>query len=150
GCATGEEAYTLAIMLLEEAARHEFRPALQVFGSDLDGRALALAREGRYPAAIGADVSEERLRRYFAREGDHFRVRRELPDIVLFASHNLLRDPLFSRIDLISCRNLLIYLDRDLQQQACSTFHYALSPTGFLVLGSSETADNPPGLFRTV
>ncbi|MBV9567083.1 MAG: PAS domain-containing protein, partial [Hyphomicrobiales bacterium] len=150
GCATGEEAYTIAMLLLEEASRHELRPVLQVFGSDLDSRALAIAREGRYPAAIEADVSEERLRRFFSREGDHYRVRRELRDVVLFASHSLLKDPPFSRIDLISCRNLLIYLDRELQQQACSTFHYALNPEGYLLLGSSETADHPPGLFISV
>ena len=150
GCATGEEAYSVAMILLEEASRRESRPAIQVFGSDLDTRALALAREGRYPAAIEADVSEERLRRFFVREGDHYRVRRELRDIVLFASHNLLKDPPFSRIDLVSCRNLLIYLDRELQQQVCATFHYALIPGGFLMLGSSETADLPPGIFRTI
>jgi two-component system CheB/CheR fusion protein len=150
GCATGEEAYSIAIMLLEHAVRQDIRPGIQVFGSDLDGRALAMAREGLYPAAIEADVSEERLRRFFSREGDHYRVRRELRDVVLFASHSLLKDPPFSRIDLISCRNVLIYLDRELQQQVCSTFHYALNPGGYLLLGSSEAADNPPGLFRTM
>jgi len=150
GCATGEEAYTVAILMLEEAARHELRPPIQVFGSDLDVQALSIAREGRYPAAIEADISEDRLRRYFVREGDQYRVRQELRDTVLFASHSVLKDPPFSRIDLISCRNLLIYLDRELQQQVCSTFHYALNPGGFLLVGSSETADNPPGLFRTV
>ena len=150
GCATGEEAYTIAILLLEEAARHEARPPIQVFGSDLDARALAIAREGRFPAAIEADVTEDRLRRFFTREGDQYRVRQEVRDIVLFASHSVLRDPPFSRIDLISCRNLLIYLDRELQEQTCSTFHYALNPGGYLLLGASETADYPPGLFRTV
>ena len=95
-------------------------------------------------------MSEERLRRFFVQEGDHYRVRRELRDMVLFAAHNLLKDPPFSRIDLVSCRNLLIYLDRELQQQVCSTFHYALNPNGFLLLGSSEMVDNPPGLFRTI
>jgi len=150
GCATGEEAYSAAIMLLEHASRHDIRPGVQVFGSDLDMRALGIAREGLYPSAIEADVSEERLRRFFSREGDHYRVRRELRDVVLFASHSLLKDPPFSRIDFISCRNVLIYLDRELQQQVCSTFHYALNPGGYLLLGSSEAADNPPGLFRTV
>jgi two-component system CheB/CheR fusion protein len=150
GCATGEEAYSIAILLLEESARHEFRPAVQLFGSDLDARALALAREGRYPASIEADVNEERLRRFFTHEGEGYRVRQELRDIVLFAMHDILKDPPFSRVDLISCRNVLIYLDRDLQEQACSTFHYALKPGGYLLLGASETAENPPGLFRTV
>jgi two-component system CheB/CheR fusion protein len=150
GCATGEEAYSIAILLLEEAARHEVRPAIQVFGSDLDVRALATAREASFPAAIEADVSEERLRRFFVREGDQYRVRQEVRDIVLFANHDLLKDPPFSRVDLISCRNVLIYLDRELQEQVCSTFGYALNPGGFLLVGSSESADNPPGLFRVV
>lgn len=150
GCATGEEAYTISMLLLEEASRHDLRPPIQIFGSDLDARSLAVAREGRYPAAIEADISEERLRRFFIREGDQYRVRQELRDTVLFASHSVLKDPPFSRIDLISCRNLLIYLDRELQQQVCSTFHYALNPGGFLLVGSSETADSPPGLFRTI
>jgi len=148
GCATGEEAYSFAILLLEEAARHQVRPPLQVFGSDLDSRALASAREGRFPAAIEADVSEERLRRFFTHEGDLYRVRQEVRDIVLFAMHDLLKDPPFSHIDLISCRNVLIYLDRELQEQVCSTFYYALNPGGYLFLGASESADNPPGLFR--
>ena len=150
GCATGEEAYSLAILLLEEAARQDIRPEIQVFGSDLDMGALAIAREGRYPSTIEHDLDDDRLRRFFTREGDHYRVRRELRDVVLFASHSLLKDPPFSRLDLVSCRNLLIYLDRELQAQACSTFHYALNPGGFLFLGSSENADQPNGLFRMI
>jgi two-component system, chemotaxis family, CheB/CheR fusion protein len=150
GCATGEEAYSFAILLLEEASRHQIRPQIQVFGSDLDARALTSAREGRFPAAIEADVSEERLRRFFLREGDHYRVRQEVRDLVLFAVHDLLKDPPFSHVDLISCRNVLIYLDRELQEQVCSTFHYALNSGGFLFLGASETADYPPGLFRCI
>jgi two-component system, chemotaxis family, CheB/CheR fusion protein len=150
GCATGEEAYSFAILLLEEAARHPIRPPMQVFGSDLDSRALAAAREGRFPIAIEADVSEERLRRFFTREGEHYRVRQEVRDLVLFAVHDLLKDPPFSHVDLISCRNVLIYLDRELQEQVCSTFHYALNPGGYVFLGASETAENPAGLFRAV
>jgi two-component system CheB/CheR fusion protein len=150
GCATGEEAYAFAMLLSEEAARHPARPSVQVFGSDLDARALALGRDGRYPLAIEADVNEERLRRFFTREGDHYRVRQELRDMVLFAVHDLLKDPPFSHVDLISCRNLLIYLDRDLQEQVCSTFHYALNPDGYVFLGSSESLDIPPGLFRCI
>jgi two-component system CheB/CheR fusion protein len=150
GCATGEEAYSVAMLLLEEAGRHDLRPPMQVFASDLDARALAIAREGRYPSVIETDVSEDRLRRFFTREGDNFRVRQELRDIVLFAHHDLLKDPPFSRVDLISCRNVLIYLDRELQEQVISTFNYALNPGGFLLLGSSETADNPAGLFRNL
>lgn len=150
GCATGEEAYAIGILLLEATGRDDLRPECQIFGSDLDAVALTVAREGRYPAAIEADVTPDRLRRFFQREGDHYRVRRELRDVVLFAGHSLLRDPPFSRLDLISCRNLLIYLDRNLQQQVCNTFHYALNPDGFLFLGASESADQPTGLFRVV
>jgi two-component system CheB/CheR fusion protein len=150
GCATGEEAYSIAILLLEEASRHEIRCGLQVFASDLDENALALAREGRYPIAIEADMPEERLRRFFTREGDHYRVTRELRDMVLFARHSLLKDPPFSRVDLISCRNVLIYLDREVQQQVCASFHFALRPSGYLFLGSSETADSPAGAFRAI
>lgn len=150
GCATGEEAYAIGILLLEESAHHDFAPEIQVFASDLDTNALATGREGRYPATIETDVSEERLRRFFQREGDYYRVRRELRDIVLFASHSLMRDPPFSRVDMISCRNLLIYLDRELQQQVLNTFHYALNPRGFLFLGASESADHPNGLFKAI
>ncbi|WP_183318421.1 chemotaxis protein CheB [Chelatococcus caeni] len=150
GCATGEEAYSIAMLLLEESARHEERLPVQVFASDMDARALNLARESQYPSAIEADINEERLRRFFTREKEGYRVRQEVRDMVLFASHDLLKDPPFSRVDLISCRNLLIYLDRELQEQVCTTLHYALNPGGFLLLGSSESADNPPGLFRIV
>lgn len=150
GCATGEEAYSVLMILLEEAARCEIRPEIQLFASDLDRVALAAAREGYYPAAIEADVSEERLRRFFNHEGEYYRVRREVRDLVLFATHSLLKDPPFSRLDLISCRNLLIYLDRDLQHQALGTFSYALRPNGFLFLGSSENAESANDLFRPV
>jgi two-component system CheB/CheR fusion protein len=150
GCATGEEAYSVGILLLEEVARHEAHPHIQVFGTDLDVRALAAAREGRYPIAIEADVSEARLRRFFSREGDYYRVRQELRDIMLFALHDLLKDPPFSHVDLVSCRNVLIYLDRELQEQVCSTFHYALNAGGYLFLGAAEAAENPPNLFRNI
>ena len=150
GCATGEEAYSVAMLLLEEIGRHEVRPPIQIFASDLDARALSAAREGRYPAEIEADVNEDRLRRFFTREGDMYRVRQELRDIVLFAHHDLLKDPPFSRVDLITCRNVMIYLDRELQEQVCSTFNYALNACGYLMLGPSETADHPPALFRNL
>jgi two-component system, chemotaxis family, CheB/CheR fusion protein len=150
GCATGEEAYSIAMLLLEEAARHETRVQIQVFASDLDDSALMIARDGRYPLAAEADMTEDRLRRFFTREGDTLRVTRELRDIVLFAKHSLLKDPPFSRVDLVSCRNLLIYLDREVQQQVCGTFHFALKSPGYLFLGSSESADSPAGMFRPV
>jgi two-component system, chemotaxis family, CheB/CheR fusion protein len=150
GCATGEEAYSIGILLLEEASRRDIRPEIQVFASDLDETALAVARDGRYPVAIEADMTEDRLRRFFTREGDTLRVTRELRDIVLFAKHSLLKDPPFSRVDLISCRNVLIYLDRELQQHICGAFHFALKSPGYLFLGSSESADSPPGAFRPI
>jgi two-component system, chemotaxis family, CheB/CheR fusion protein len=150
GCATGEEAYSIAMLLLEEASRHEIRCGLQIFASDLDDSALAIAREARYPIAIEADMPEERLRRFFTREGDHYRATRELRDTVLIARHSLLKDPPFSRVDLISCRNVLIYLDREVQSQVCATFHFALQRAGYLFLGSSENADNPIGAFRAI
>jgi two-component system CheB/CheR fusion protein len=150
GCATGEEAYSLGILLLEEAARHEPRPEIQLFATDMDARALAVAREGRYPTAIEGDVSDDRLRRFFQRDGELYRVKRKLRDLVLFANHSLLKDPPFSHLDLVSCRNLLIYLNRDLQQQAISTLQYALNPEGYLLLGSSESAEHTDGLFHAV
>jgi two-component system, chemotaxis family, CheB/CheR fusion protein len=150
GCATGEEAYSIAILLLEEADRQNVRPAIQVFASDLDEGALTVAREGRYPAAIEADMNDERLRKFFIREGDQFRVVRELRHMALFAKHSLLKDPPFSRVDLISCRNVLIYLDRELQQHVCGAFHFALRPFGYLFLGASESADYPPSMFRAI
>ena len=149
-CATGEEAYSIAILLLEEAGRRNVRPEIQIFASDLDARSLLTAREGCYPSAILADVSDERLRRYFVQEGDHYRICREVRDTIVFAQHSLLKDPTFSRLNLISCRNLLIYLDRELQAEVCSTLHYGLLPNGYLFLGISESAENPPGLFVTV
>ena len=141
GCATGEEAYTLAMLLLEEEARRTRSREVQLFASDLDERALSIAREGRYTLSIEADVSAERLSRFFAREDDHYRVGRELRDAVLFARHDLLRDPPFARQDLISCRNLLIYLDREMQEKVFGIFRYALSPGGYLFLGISEHAE---------
>ncbi len=141
GCATGEEAYSIALLLLEEAELRGVWPDLQIFASDLDTGSLATAREGRYPATIAADVSPERLRRFFVQEGDHYRVTKEVRERVLFTTHSLLRDPPFSRLDLVSCRNLLIYLDHDLQQQVFGVLYYALRPGGCLFLGVSETAE---------
>ena len=150
GCATGEEAYSIAIVLHEEAARRKLHPKVQIFASDLDKGALATAREGRYPRSIEADVSDERLGRYFIDESTHYRVRKEIRDSVLFAVHSVIKDPPFMRLDLISCRNLLIYLERSLQQQLCSILHYGLKPGRFLFLGSAETADAAPDLFAPI
>ncbi|HVJ29996.1 MAG TPA: chemotaxis protein CheB, partial [Gammaproteobacteria bacterium] len=141
GCATGEEAYSLAILFREEISRRDFACELVIFGSDVDQSSLATAREGVYPAAIAADVSETRLARYFRAEGDHYRVTNEIRDSVVFAVHSVLRDPPFSKLHLISCRNLLIYLDRELQQQLQNVFRYGLRDDGYLLIGVSETAD---------
>ena len=150
GCATGEEAYSIAMLLLEEASRRDFRPQIQVFATDIDSGALATGREGRYPIAIEADVSEERLSGFFTLDREHHHVKRELRDSVLFALHNLANDPPFSRMHLISCRNVHIYFDRDLQRQVCGTFNYALVPGGYLFLGQSETVDSARDAFLVV
>ena len=150
GCSTGEEAYTLGILLLEHAATLSERIQIQVFASDLDDHALSLAREGTYPSAIEADVSAARLERFFTPQNNHYKVRRELRDIVLFTKHSVLRDPPFSKLDLISCRNLLIYLQREAQAIVLDTFHYALVPEGYLFLGGSESAESVKALFRAV
>jgi two-component system CheB/CheR fusion protein len=150
GCATGEEAYSLAILLLEEAARRQVFMPIHIFATDLDEGALATAREGRYPTSIEADVSEERLRRFFIKEGTHYRVRKEVRDVVLFAAHSVLKDPPFMRLQLITCRNLMIYLERNLQRQLFALFHYGLHPNGLLFLGSAETVDATPDLFTSI
>jgi two-component system, chemotaxis family, CheB/CheR fusion protein len=149
-CATGEEAYSIAMLLQEYARTAENVPILQVFACDLDDQAIQVARAGHYPDSISADVSEERLRRYFVKEVKGYRVRRELREMVLFATHDLLKDAPFSRMDLISCRNLLIYLNRSAQERVFETFHFALKPDALLVLGASESIDDDSPLFRVV
>ncbi len=141
GCATGEEAYSIAILLLEEASRHEAPPRLQIFASDLHGPSLEKARQGFFPGDFEADITPERLKKFFVNEKGGFRVRKDLRDLVVFAHHNLLADPPFSHIDLIFCRNLLIYLERDVQRAVVELFHYALNRDGFLVLGTAEAID---------
>jgi two-component system CheB/CheR fusion protein len=147
GCATGEEAYTLAMLLCEQARELEAPPLIQVFATDLDEEAIRIAREGVYPSTIEADVSQEFLRRYFTREHRGYRVRREVREQVLFAQHDLLKDSPFSRLDLVSCRNLLIYLTRPSQQRVFNTFHFALRPQAVLFLGASETCEEAGNLF---
>ena len=141
GCATGEEAYSLAMLLIEEAARRETTPKVRIFASDLHESSLARARDGFYPGDIATDVTGERLRRFFDQENGGYRIRKEVRELVVFAPHNLLADPPFSRLDLITCRNLLIYLQRDVQRDVIELFHYALRPSGLLVLGTSETVE---------
>ncbi len=150
GCSTGEEAYGLAMLIHEEAGRQNSHTHIQIFASDLDVRAIEHAREGLYPAAIEADVSQERLERFFTREGEYYRVKRELRDAVLFTNHNVMRDPPFSRQNLIACRNMLIYLQRPVQDRVFDIFHYSLHPDGYLFLGSSKSAEHLPDLFSVV
>lgn len=147
GCATGEEAYSLAILLLEEAARRESPPQLQVFASDLHEGSLEKARDGFYPGDIETDVSPERLRHFFVEEEGGFRIRGGVRQIVVFAPHDLLADPPFAHLDLVVCRNVLIYLQREAQRDVVELFHYALRPGGHLVLGTSESIDGSE-LFR--
>jgi two-component system CheB/CheR fusion protein len=150
GCATGEEAYSIAMLLCEHAERLEAPPSIQVFATDIDESAVHDARDGLYPATIEADVSQERLRRFFSRDQGCYRVKKDLREKVLFASHNLLTDAPFSRLDLISCRNLLIYLNAKPQEQVFDIFHFALRKGGLLFIGSSETSDPGHTLFTAL
>ncbi|MBE7210563.1 MAG: PAS domain S-box protein [Gluconacetobacter diazotrophicus] len=149
-CATGEETYSLAMLLNEHARTLDYPPQVQVFGCDLDETAIQTARAGMYPPTIAADVSETRLDRFFLKTPHGYQVRRELRETVLFAQHDLLKDAPFSRMDLISCRNLLIYLDREAQARALEIFHFALNPEGLLFLGNAETVSEEPSLFSVV
>jgi two-component system CheB/CheR fusion protein len=150
GCATGEEAYSVAIVLREGMAAAGVAPELQIFASDIDDSALQLARTGRYPLAIENDVSPERLEQFFVKEDGTYRVRSVLRESCVFARHNIIRDPPFSRLDLISCRNLLIYMNSELQQKLIPILHYALSPDGYLFLGPSENVSQHGALFAPV
>ncbi|MET0621765.1 MAG: CheR family methyltransferase, partial [Pyrinomonadaceae bacterium] len=150
GCATGEEAYSIAMLLAEHAETLAAPPSLQVFASDIDDDALQTARAGHYTLNDVADVSPERLRRFFTQVREGFSVRRELRETVLFAKHDLLKDPPFSHLDLVSCRNLLIYLNAAGQAKAMGTFHFALNPGGYLFLGGSETIGDHSDLFVVV
>ncbi|MBV9835724.1 MAG: PAS domain-containing protein [Alphaproteobacteria bacterium] len=150
GCSTGEEAYSIAILLREHMPKGQGAPRLQIFASDIDEEALQIARIGRYPSTIARDVPPKRLERYFVREDGTYRIASDLREICLFSSHNLLRDAPFSKLDLVSCRNLLIYLTPDLQNRLIPLFHYALNHNGFLLLGTSENVTRHSRLFSTV
>ncbi len=152
GCSTGEEAYSLAILLAErqQALKKSFK--VQVFATDIDSRAIAVARSGSYPASIAADLTPERLARFFSTEpGDStLRINKSIRDMLVFSEQNVIKDPPFSKLDLISCRNLLIYLDGGLQKKIIPLFHYALNPGGYLFLGTSETVSEFGDLFATL
>ncbi|MGB8167924.1 MAG: chemotaxis protein CheB [Chthoniobacteraceae bacterium] len=149
-CATGEEAYSIAMLLMEHAALVDAPPSIQVFATDLDDDVIATARAAVYPPTIAADVSDERLRRFFSKDQRGYQVRRDLRECVLFAAHDLLKDAPFSRLDLVSCRNLLIYLTSEAQKRAMEIFHFALRSKALLFLGSSESTDEEDGLFTVV
>ncbi|MEW6630023.1 MAG: CheR family methyltransferase [Pseudomonadota bacterium] len=149
GCATGEEAYSIAMLLKESAPRGAASPNLQIFATDIDERALEVARAGRYPATIATDITPKRLKEFFSREDGTYRVSSDLREVCLFSAHNLLRDPPFSKLDLIACRNLLIYMGPELQEKIIPIFHYALRNNGYLFLGSSENVTRHVRLFST-
>ena len=149
GCATGEEAYSLAILLLERAAQTDEPPRIQIFATDMDADAIAHAREGSYPETIADHVSPERLRKWFYHDRNRYIIRKEVRESVLFALHDVLRDTPFSRLDLVTCRNLLIYLNRSAQERVFDIFHFAIRPEGYLLLGASEAVDVASPLFAT-
>jgi two-component system, chemotaxis family, CheB/CheR fusion protein len=147
GCATGEEAYSLAILLREHMDELGVVPRVQIFATDIDEPAIATARSGRYPATLLAGLSPERRERFFNSHENSYLVSKEIRDLCTFSAHSLVRDPPFSRMNLVSCRNLLIYMDADLQATIIPAFHYSLAPGGVLLLGSSGTVARHDGLF---
>jgi len=150
GCATGEEAYSLAMLLVDQNTLMNKPRSIQVFGSDIDERAIDIARHGLYPESIITDVPPSRLRQHFDKRQQHYCIKREIREKVLFAVHNILRDPPFPKLHLITCRNLLIYLSRDIQKKVIEMLHYALQPNGYLFLGSAETVDTNSDLFKPI
>lgn len=150
GCATGEEAYSIAILLLELKAARGHAGPLRVFATDVDEQALAVARAGVYRASITADVSPNRLQSYFQRIDDQYMVSKTLRESVIFARHDVLRDPPYARLDLVSCRNLLIYLAKEAQTEVLRRFHFALRDPGYLFLGNAENIGDQTQLFVPV
>ncbi|MBA2436252.1 MAG: PAS domain S-box protein [Chthoniobacterales bacterium] len=150
GCATGEEAYSIAILLCEHAERIDQPPKIQVFASDVDEQAIADARDGLYPSTIEADVSPQRLCTFFTLDQGRYRVRKEIREKVFFADHNVLKDAPFSRLDLVSCRNLLIYLNTTAQKQVFDIFHFTLVSGGLLFIGGAESDSAANALFSTI
>jgi two-component system CheB/CheR fusion protein len=150
GCSTGEEAYSLAILLREYLTKKKLRLTVQIFASDLDSRAIEQARTGLYPVGIAGDMTPDRLQRFFTKEDGSYRIKKEIRDLVVFAAHNILTDAPFTKLDLLSCRNLLIYLEAKAQHKLLPLFHYALKPNGILFLGSSETIGETEHLFGVI
>ncbi|MGA7806181.1 MAG: chemotaxis protein CheB, partial [Bradyrhizobium sp.] len=150
GCSTGEETYSLVILFREAITAAKRNVKLQVFASDVDPGAVAVARDGLYPQAIEADVSAARLARFFTKEDHGYRILPELRAIVIFTEQDVLSDPPFSRLDLVSCRNLLIYLSPEAQAKTISAFHFALRDGGILLLGNSETVGNFDSQFEVI
>ena len=150
GCATGEEAYSIAMLLIEQFSAAQKSPNIQIYASDIDENALEFARQGIYPQSIATDISAKRLARFFTPTDSHYQVKKQLRESVVFAAQNLISDAPFSKLDLISCRNLLIYLDPEVQRKVISLFHFSLHEDGFLFLGSSETVGRQLDMFETV
>jgi two-component system CheB/CheR fusion protein len=146
-CSSGQEAYSIAMLILEVLDDRTPSPSVHIFATDLSESAIAKARQGIYSRSEVMDISTQRLQRFFTKVDDQYRISRTIRDLCVFAPHNIFKDPPFSRLDLISCRNLLIYLDNVLQKKAIATFHYALNPTGFLLLGKSETIGSSASFF---
>jgi len=150
GCATGEEAYSLAILLREymNTTHHEFK--VQLYSTDLDDKAINTARIGFYPLNIAQDVTPQRLKNFFIKEEDGYRIKKEIREMVVFAVQNVIKDPPFTKLDFLSCRNLMIYLSPELQDRLITTFHYALKPDGVLVLSPSESIGNHTAFFAAI
>jgi two-component system, chemotaxis family, CheB/CheR fusion protein len=149
-CSTGEEVYSMAIMIMEYLKANELTTPVQFFATDIDEAALAHARAGIYPPGIGAEIGRERLEAFFDKTDAGFRVTKQLREMIVFAKHSLIKDPPFSRLDLLVCRNFLIYLKSDMQQRIISLFHLCLQPDGILFLGNSETIGRSTDLFSPV
>jgi two-component system CheB/CheR fusion protein len=150
GCATGEEVFSIGILLREHMERLRAQPRVQIFATDIDDRALAVARAARYPAPLIESVSQARRERFFVADGGSYVVSKDVRDLCIFSPHSVIRDPPFSRIDLVSCRNLLIYFGLDIQGQVIPTFHYALRPNGYLFLGTAENISQFEELFTPI
>ncbi|GAB3773682.1 hypothetical protein GCM10028818_15550 [Spirosoma horti] len=150
GCSTGQEAYSIAMLLLELVAEDADTVGIQIFATDLSEIAIGRARQGTYSLSEVANVSPKRLQRFFTKNQTTYQISKTIRDLCVFAPHNIFKDPPFSRIDLVSCRNLLIYVNTILQRKALITFHYAMNPDGYLLLGKSETVGSTVSLFTPV